>query len=298
MGSAVDYKHWGGGDWQSSRADQKTGALKKEHDDAGGGHAHSGCAIYQGENFPAEYRNTLFTCNIHGNRLNNDGLERTAAGMKGVRRPDFAFANDPWFRGICVKQGPEGALYVSDWSDTGECHNYQVVDATNGRIFRIAYERREAVDGGREQYDGNEETGRRPSSARTNGWHAKREANSPGACRSRGNPLIGTLWHAIMEAVERNRTKPISTDPTCAKYGRLLRSAGLTAERYAKLTTLDGTTITAIGWLLRLGSRGGYRAGVQGLSPRQLEESSRIVGRTASNSLRYFTKLPSETQRK
>jgi putative membrane-bound dehydrogenase-like protein len=139
MGSAVDYKHWGGGDWGSSRADQKTGAIKKEHSDAGGGHAHSGCAIYQGENFPAEYRNTLFTCNIHGNRLNNDGLERTATGMKGVRRPDFAFANDPWFRGICVKQGPEGALYVSDWSDTGECHNYQVADVSNGRIFRIAY---------------------------------------------------------------------------------------------------------------------------------------------------------------
>jgi len=139
MGSAVDYKHWGGGDWGSSRADQKTGAIKKEHSDAGGGHAHSGCAIYQGENFPAEYRNTLFTCNIHGNRLNNDGLERTATGMKGVRRPDFAFANDPWFRGICVKQGPEGALYVSDWSDTGECHNYKDVDPSNGRIFRIAY---------------------------------------------------------------------------------------------------------------------------------------------------------------
>ncbi len=139
MTSAVDYKHWGGGAWTDSRADQKTGALKKEHDDAGGGHAHSGAAIYLGENFPAEYRNTLFTCNIHGNRLNNDGLVRTAAGMKGVRRPDFQFANDPWFRGICVKQGPDGGLYTSDWSDTGECHNYQVVDASNGRIYRTVY---------------------------------------------------------------------------------------------------------------------------------------------------------------
>ena len=139
MGSAVDYKHWGSGAWTDSRADQKTGALKKEHDDAGGGHAHSGAAIYLGENFPAEYRNTLFTCNIHGNRLNNDGLQRTATGMKGVRRPDFQFANDPWFRGICVKQGPDGGLYTSDWSDTGECHNYQVVDASNGRIYRTVY---------------------------------------------------------------------------------------------------------------------------------------------------------------
>ncbi len=139
MTSAVDYKHWGSGNWTDSRADQKTGALKKEHDDAGGGHAHSGAAIYLGENFPKEYRNTLFTCNIHGNRVNNDGLEQTSVGMRGVRRKDFWFGNDPWFRGICVKQGPEGGLYVSDWSDTGECHNYQVADTSNGRIYRTVY---------------------------------------------------------------------------------------------------------------------------------------------------------------
>ncbi len=139
MGSAVDYKHWGGGAWTDSRANQKTGELKKEHDDAGGGHAHSGAAIYLGDNFPKEYRNTLFTANIHGNRLNNDGLERTKTGMKGVRRPDFLFANDPWFRGICVKQGPAGELFVSDWCDTGECHNYDVADTTNGRIYRVTY---------------------------------------------------------------------------------------------------------------------------------------------------------------
>ena len=139
MGSAVDYKHWGGGAWTESRADKATGALKKEHDTAGGGHAHSGAAVYLGDQFPAEYRSTLFTCNIHGSRLNNDGLVRTPSGMKGVRRPDFAFANDPWFRGIAVKQGPEGSLYVCDWSDTGECHNYEVADKTNGRVYRISY---------------------------------------------------------------------------------------------------------------------------------------------------------------
>jgi putative membrane-bound dehydrogenase-like protein len=135
--SCVDYKHWAGGDWTSSRSTGVGG--KPEHSDFGGGHAHSGCAIYLGENFPAEYRNTLFTCNIHGNRLNNDGLVRTPAGMKGVRRPDFLFANDSWFRGICVKVGPEGALYVSDWTDTGECHNYDKADTTNGRIYRVSY---------------------------------------------------------------------------------------------------------------------------------------------------------------
>ena len=137
MKSCVDYKHWAGGDWTSSRTTGPGG--KPEHSDAGGGHAHSGAAIYLGDNFPKEYRNTLFTANIHGNRLNNDGLERTKSGYKGVRRKDFLFANDSWFRGICVKTGPDGGLYVSDWCDTGECHNYDKVDATNGRIYRVVY---------------------------------------------------------------------------------------------------------------------------------------------------------------
>ncbi len=137
MKSCVDYRHWAGGDWTSSRTTGIGG--KPEHSDAGGGHAHSGCAIYLGDNFPAEYRNTLFTANIHGNRLNNDGLARTPSGMKGVRRKDFMFANDSWFRGICVKAGPDGALYVSDWCDTGECHNYDKCDITNGRIYRVSY---------------------------------------------------------------------------------------------------------------------------------------------------------------
>ena len=139
MSSCVDYRHWAGGHWTASRADQKTGAMQKGHDDAGGGHAHSGCAIYLGDQFPAGYRNTLFTLNIHGARLNNDGLDMAWPEYRGVRRPDFLFANDPWFRGIAVKQGPEGSLYVTDWCDTGECHNYDVADVSNGRVYCVSY---------------------------------------------------------------------------------------------------------------------------------------------------------------
>ena len=137
--SAVDYRHWASGHWTDSRSDKRTGDVRKDHDDAGGGHAHSGIAVYNGTQFPAEYRDTLFTCNIHGARLNNDGLVRTPTGMKGARKPDFAFANDPWFRGVAVKQGPDGSLYIADWSDTGECHNYDVADTSNGRLVRISY---------------------------------------------------------------------------------------------------------------------------------------------------------------
>jgi putative membrane-bound dehydrogenase-like protein len=133
LSSIADYRHWAGGHWTSSRGG------KGEHSDAGGGHAHAGAAVYLADQFPAEYRNSLLTCNIHGNRLNRDGLVRKGSGYAARREKDFAFANDEWFRGLAVHQGPEGGVYVSDWCDTGECHNYEVADTSNGRLFRITY---------------------------------------------------------------------------------------------------------------------------------------------------------------
>ena len=44
-----------------------------------------------------------------------------------------------WFRGVDIKLGPEGAMYVSDWSDNGECHDHDGIHRTSGRIYRIAY---------------------------------------------------------------------------------------------------------------------------------------------------------------
>jgi putative membrane-bound dehydrogenase-like protein len=131
--SIADYIHWAGGNWTESRGGQ--GA----HSDAGGGHAHVGAAIYLGPDWPAEYRNSLFTCNLHGNRLNRDRLEYLGSGTIARRAPDFLFAHDPWFRGLAVKQGPDDSLYVSDWCDTGECHNYVEVDRSNGRVYKVTY---------------------------------------------------------------------------------------------------------------------------------------------------------------
>jgi putative heme-binding domain-containing protein len=133
MESCADHIHWGGGAWQESRG----GAGK--HDSPGGGHAHVGALVYLGDNWPERYRNTLFTCNLHGNRINNDLLERHGSGYVARHGKDFMLANDTWFRGLAIHSGPDGGVFVSDWTDTGECHNYQVVDRTNGRIFKITY---------------------------------------------------------------------------------------------------------------------------------------------------------------
>lgn len=133
MPSIADHLHWAGGHWTISRGGQGL------HSDAGGGHAHAGCMVYLGDNWPKEYRNNVFTCNIHGNRLNRDTLELEGSSYVAKHAPDFLFANDPWFRGLVIKYGPDGGVYVSDWTDTGECHNYEVADTSNGRIYKVVY---------------------------------------------------------------------------------------------------------------------------------------------------------------
>jgi len=131
--SCADHLHWAGGPWQSSRGGQG------DHSAAGGGHAHAGAMVYLGDNWPAEYRDRIFMCNIHGNRVNQNLLERSGSGYICRRAPDFLFANDPWFRGLELLLGPDGGVYVSDWCDTGECHDYEEVDRGTGRIFKVLY---------------------------------------------------------------------------------------------------------------------------------------------------------------
>ncbi len=108
---------------------------------SGGGHAHCGLVIYGEDLFPTAYRGALLFGNIHGNRINQDVLERKGSGFVGKHAPDFLLANDKWFRGINLRSGPDGALYVIDWYDRQACHltTPEVWDRSNGRLYRISY---------------------------------------------------------------------------------------------------------------------------------------------------------------
>jgi putative membrane-bound dehydrogenase-like protein len=133
LDSCADHIHWAGGPWQSSRGGQG------KHSEAGGGHAHVGAMVYLGDNWPDRYRNGVFMCNIHGNRVNHDVLERRGSGYVAHHGKDFLLANDSWFRGLALQYGPDGGVFISDWTDTGECHNYLTVNRSNGRIYKITY---------------------------------------------------------------------------------------------------------------------------------------------------------------
>ncbi|MEM1067379.1 MAG: PVC-type heme-binding CxxCH protein [Planctomycetota bacterium] len=105
----------------------------------GGGHAHSGAMIYQGDNWPSRYRGNLFTLNFHGRRANQEILHREGSGYLASHGEDFFLAADEWFRGMDLSTGPDGTVFVLDWSDAGECHEHTGVHRTSGRIYKIEY---------------------------------------------------------------------------------------------------------------------------------------------------------------
>lgn len=130
----ADHWHWDTGkDWTDSRK------VSGKHDELGGGHAHSGAIVYLADQWPAEYRGRLMTLNFHGRRVNVERLERQGSGYVARHEPDILFSADPWFRGLELSYGPDGCVYILDWSDTGECHDHTGVHRTSGRIFRVSY---------------------------------------------------------------------------------------------------------------------------------------------------------------
>ncbi|MCI0366709.1 MAG: hypothetical protein L0219_22830, partial [Phycisphaerales bacterium] len=132
MKPASDHLHWTGADWRKSR----TGA---EHALLGGGHAHAGAMIYQGDNWPDEFRQTFMVVNIHGHRLLYDRLARDGSTYSAKHGGDFLMANDDWFRGVMLGSGPDGGVFLTDWNDLGECHDYDGTFRSSGRIYKITY---------------------------------------------------------------------------------------------------------------------------------------------------------------
>lgn len=135
MPQTADHVHWDTGEKWSDIRQGVTDSTSK----AGGGHAHTGLMIYHGDNWPEEYRGNAFTLNLHGRRINHDRLERTPAGYVARHAADMFNVGDPWFRGIDLVYGPDGGVFIADWSDIGECHENDGVHRTSGRIYKLTY---------------------------------------------------------------------------------------------------------------------------------------------------------------
>jgi putative membrane-bound dehydrogenase-like protein len=130
MTNCADHLHWAGDD-------KKRG---QQTDAAGGGHSHAALMVYQGDNFPLKYQGAAMLCNLHGRRVVYDVFDRPNPEIIARHGGDLLRAADPGFRGVDLKYGPDGTVYLCDWSAIGECHSSDS-DALvpTGRIYRIAY---------------------------------------------------------------------------------------------------------------------------------------------------------------
>ncbi|RIW18678.1 dehydrogenase [Algoriphagus lacus] len=109
-----------------------------------GSTALSGLAYYNGPAFPEAYRNSFYSGDVVASRVSRNTVSFTGSTPQAKQEKDFLVSEDPWFRPVDIKIGPDGALYIADFYNRIIGH-YEVPldhpgrDRKSGRIWRITY---------------------------------------------------------------------------------------------------------------------------------------------------------------
>lgn len=132
--------------------------------------AYAGALCYLGDQFPSKYRNQLFFHNIHASKVHMDTFERKGSGYIGKlgehdiainigrkiaehdkRGTGFINSGDKWVRGLALRTGPDGSVFINDWYDKRPCHQLrphdQDLEFKTGRIYKLSYGEPKPVKG-------------------------------------------------------------------------------------------------------------------------------------------------------
>ncbi len=113
-------------------------------DDDHGSSAIAGVMFYRDDRWPEEYHGNVFNGNPVTRRVNRATLEWHGSSPKATRVEDFVSCDDPWFRPVQTKLGPDGALYIADFYNPIIGHyeeplNHPDRDRLHGRIWRVVW---------------------------------------------------------------------------------------------------------------------------------------------------------------
>lgn len=131
-----DYTQWGKENIMGFAPDMKP--LENEAT------ALAGIAYYADTKFPEAYRGNFYIGDVVACRVYRNSSAWKGSSPVGKKEEDFLLSEDPWFRPVDVKLGPDGALYIADFYNSIIGH-YEVPldhpkrDKTRGRIWRITY---------------------------------------------------------------------------------------------------------------------------------------------------------------
>ncbi|MCC7376899.1 MAG: hypothetical protein IT581_19730 [Verrucomicrobiales bacterium] len=92
--------------------------------------------------FPADWQGQAITCDFRAHRIVRFALNEVGSTFQTVEQPDLLRATNVTFRPIDLRFGPDGALYIADWSNPIIQHGEVDFrdprrDKEHGRIWRV-----------------------------------------------------------------------------------------------------------------------------------------------------------------
>ena len=99
--------------------------------------------IIRSTHFPADWQGRVVTCDFRANRVTSFSITEQGAGYITKQEADICRTSNNTFRPIDVKLGPDGALYIADWSNPIINHGEVDFrdprrDREHGRIWRVS----------------------------------------------------------------------------------------------------------------------------------------------------------------
>jgi len=119
--------------------------MRREADSISPGNYPKFCSleIVHSPAFPADWQGQFITCDFRAHRIVRFGRRDSGSSFQTVELPDVLRSTNVTFRPIDLRFGPDGALYIADWSNPIIQHGEVDFrdprrDKEHGRIWRVS----------------------------------------------------------------------------------------------------------------------------------------------------------------